>query len=63
MSEKLFLDDFKFGGHIVYIPYSRKNYAAYHVDNIKENDTAEAIKKRGTFMSYISVHAVEHNKK
>ena len=63
MSEGLFFEDFKFGGHIVYVPHSRKDYAAYHVDGIKEGDTAESIKKRGTPMGYISTYAAEHNSK
>lgn len=57
MSEKLFYENFKFGGHIVYVPHSKKDYAAYHVDDIKEGDTPESIKARGTSMGYIRKYA------
>ncbi len=63
MNKKLLNEDFKFGGKIVYIEHSKKNYAAYHVDELKDSDTEESIKKRGTLMSYISQYAAEHNLK
>lgn len=63
MSEELYFNEFKFGGWVVYVPFSKKDHAAYHVDKINENDTEESIKKRGTFMGYIRRYAAEHNAK
>ncbi len=63
MDKKLLNEDFQFGGKIVYIEHSRKDYAAYHVDELKDSDTEESIKERGTLMSYICKYAAEHNTK
>lgn len=60
---ELLSEDFKFGGKIVYVEHSRKDYAAYQVDEIKEGDTEESIKKRGNFMGYIRRYAAEHGTK
>ncbi len=57
MSEELFYESFQFGGYIVYAPHDKKDYAAYHVDDVKEGDTSESIKARGTSMGYIRRYA------